>query len=175
MLLAKRESMLTVIDNPLLLGQNVGYLVNTLKVCEVKDLAAALTVTPAAIGQLINGQTKGWKPINLVKAARFFGVPAELLVTVDFRAHPELPPIVQAHVGGTLGVLESPPGYMTGSKPLQRLRVIVERLTLAAIAGQLTTTACDYLERTVDMLLQPKAIAGPNVLEHLAERTTKPG
>ena len=163
--------MLSVNDNPLLLGQNVAHLVNTLNVCEVKDLAAAVGVTPAAIGQLINGQTKGWKPINLVKAARFFGVPAELLVTADFREHPELPQIVMAHVG----VSEPPPPPYLGGKPLQRLKGIVERLTLAAISGQLSLSACDYLDRTVDMLLQPKAIGVPNVLEHLTERTAKPG
>lgn len=162
--------MLSMIDNELLLGQNVAHLVKTLNVCEVKDLAAAIGITPAAIGQLMSGQTKGLKPLNLVKAARFFGVPAELLVTTDFQAHPELPQIVMAHVG----VEETEPVYGLGGKPLQRLKLIVDRLTLAAIAGQLSMSACEYLERTVDMLLQPKAISGPNVLEHLSERPIKP-
>lgn len=163
--------MLSMNDNELLLGQNVSHLVKTLNLCEVKDLAAAIGITTAAIGQLMSGQTKGLKPINLVKAARFFGVPAELLVTVDFRAHPEIPQIVMAHIG----VEEAKPAYGVGGKPLQRLKGIVERLTLAAISGQLTLSACDYLERTVDMLLQPKAISGPNVIEHLSERPLKPG
>lgn len=169
MLARSYESILSVTDNPLLLGQNVAYLVNVLNVCEVKDLAAALDVSPAAIGQLINGQTKGWKPINLVKAARFFGIPAELLVTTDFRQHPELPQIVMGH----MGVAEPSRPFYYGSQPLQRLKSITERLTLAAIAGQLSMSACDYLERTVDMLLQPRAIGGPNIIEHLADRTTK--
>ena len=78
--------MLSMKGNAMLLGQNVGYLVDQQKVCSRLDLANALGVSEQAIGQLITGKTKGLKPLHLIAASDKLGVSARDIVMHDLRA-----------------------------------------------------------------------------------------
>lgn len=72
--------MLYMNESELLLGKNVGHLIER-GLASRKDLADAMGISTQAVGQLIAGQTKGLKPLNLINAARRLGVSVEDLVT----------------------------------------------------------------------------------------------
>lgn len=62
------------------------YVVDVLHILDREALAAAMQVSTQAVGQLIRGETKTLKPINLVRAAKRIGVTVEQLVVEDLRA-----------------------------------------------------------------------------------------
>jgi len=66
------------------LGANVAYLVETGKATRA-ELAAQLGISVQAVGKLIRGETGGFKPLNLVNAAKFLGFTVEDLVCRDLR------------------------------------------------------------------------------------------
>jgi DNA-binding Xre family transcriptional regulator len=77
-------------DNELLLGQNVAFLVDVQKVMKRGELAEKIGVSEANIGQLIRNENKGLRPLNLVRAARALNYSVEDLVCVDLRSQNEL-------------------------------------------------------------------------------------
>lgn len=89
---ASRNRKLTcaTMDNELLLGQNVAYLVDVQKVMKRGELADKIGVSEANIGQLIRNENKGLRPLNLVRAARALNYSVEDLVCVDLRSQNEM-------------------------------------------------------------------------------------
>lgn len=137
-----------MIENPQLLGKNVAYLVDDLKIASRADLADAMGVSVSAVGQIIRNESKGLKPLNLVKAAKRLGVGIEDLVIEDLRSKPEL-------LGRALtkGPSISEPGVHYGDSVTVRVQVLLHRIYVAAVQNRLNTSALEYLERTVDMLI----------------------
>lgn len=72
-------------ESEILLGVNIGYLCDVRKLITRAELAEALGMSPQNIGQLIRGENKGMKPLNLVKAAKRVGLTVEQLITQDVR------------------------------------------------------------------------------------------
>lgn len=63
-----------------ILRQNVAHLVDVVGVATRAEIAAAAKVSEQAIGQLIRGESKSLKPLNLVRIARRLSVPVDDLV-----------------------------------------------------------------------------------------------
>lgn len=136
--------------NELILGQNIGLLVDELKICTRAELANALGITKEAVGQLIRGQTKGFKPINLVAAARFLRMDTEELVTVELRGKPEL---VQAASQSVVREPGAPYARSSEAIATTRLHQLLRRIYIAARDGSLTVAGMGIIESAVDLAL----------------------
>lgn len=74
-------------------GRNIGYITDDLKKATRAQMARALSAGVKVVGRVIKGDIKAIKdldPVSVVNVARYVGINAETLVTVDLRKHPEV-------------------------------------------------------------------------------------